>query len=230
MTVLSFFIVFTSSARAQTYSPIEIVVLNVKLDSTSITHDPNQTVQKIVQGTVTYPDPYSWGKVQYKISITAAAHWSAITKIDGKPVQDGDIIEMASGQTRALEVAVTPNSDAVDTDDYCVSFIHSFGTAGRLCLSLITTKPTAAITSDVSTPTVTISPNPAGNYITVHGLNNLQAGYQYEIFSISGVEVRQGMIPPDCRINVQDLPSGAYRLLLFDTKRTISNTAFTIVR
>ena len=136
---------------------------------------------------------------------------------------------MGQNQTFSVEFDVIPYADRPDTESYCLSLIDGPTTQAKQCITLAVTDTKSAVTTDLPIPNVTISPNPAGSYIFARGLDNMQLGYRYEIFSISGAEVRHGLLPADARINVQDLPSGAYRLLLFDSKRALTNTAFTVL-
>lgn len=180
-----------------------------------------------VRGSVKFYSESLDDNVKLKVSISAPTYWSVLTKIGGSIVQDGDIIELTRGESRSVEVIVVPNSNEVATDSFSITLTD--GCVAKQSLALITTNTTAAVSSELPISDVTLVPNPAGSYIFANGLSNNQSGYRYEIFSTTGAEVGYGALPADARINVQYLPSGAYRLRLFDAKRIYSNTAFTVL-
>jgi FG-GAP-like repeat/Secretion system C-terminal sorting domain len=80
----------------------------------------------------------------------------------------------------------------------------------------------ASITSSVSkpiasNPRISLVPNPAVNAINISGLNHSE---NYIIFSISGSEVKKGVVTNNQKIEIQDLTSGIYYLTL-ENKETI---------
>jgi hypothetical protein len=227
---LSFLMLSHASSSAQ-LNPAYPYGVSLSFDAASITHDLNQTTATPVTVRGSMQDVSGLGADNMTINITTAAQWVISTKVGGNAVHDGDIISLGSGQTLPIEVTFVTGAYIPDTESYCLSLsLSATYKLNHQCITLITFQDkNAAVTTDLPVPKVTIAPNPAENYIFAHGLTGEKAGYRYEIFSISGAEVRHGMLPADERINVQDLPSGAYRLLLFDAKQTISNTAFTVL-
>ncbi|HET9137718.1 MAG TPA: T9SS type A sorting domain-containing protein [Candidatus Kapabacteria bacterium] len=206
--------------------------LGVTFDVPSVTHDVSnpELTPNPIYGAIEFPNDNPDDQMQFNLSLTVPKHWTCIVKIDGNIVQDGDLVDVTRGQSRALEIIATPNSSEVDTESLCLSFSYkkSCGVGGG-CLSFFTTGTAAAVGSDQPASNITLAPNPAGSYITAFGLNNEQSGSRYEIYSSTGAEVRNGRLPADARINTGGLPSGAYRLRLFDAAQLYFSGAFTIV-
>jgi hypothetical protein len=206
--------------------------LGVKFDAPSVTHDVSnpELTPNPIYGAIEFPNDNPDDHMQFNISLTVPKHWTCIVKIDGVIVQDGDLVDVTRGQSRELEIIATPNSNEIDTENLCLAFSYkkSCGVGGG-CLSLITTSTAAAVSSVPQAPSITLAPNPAGSYITAFGMNNQQSGSRYEIYSSTGAEVLNGSLSADARINVQDLPSGAYRLRLFDATRSYFSGTFTVV-
>ena len=226
---LSFLTVSVTSGSAQ-LNPAYPYGVSLSFDSASITHDFNQTTitPDTVRGSM--QDVSGLGASNMTIKIKTGTQWITSTKVGGSAVQDGDIINLGSNQTLPVEIIVVPYADRPDTESYCMTLSLSLSyQLNHQCITLALRNAKSAVSTDLLVSNVTLVPNPAGSYIFARGLNNIQAGYRYEIFSISGAEVRHGMLSADARITVQDLPSGAYRLLLFDAKGTLSNTAFTVL-
>jgi hypothetical protein len=205
--------------------------LNLTFDSTAtIIHHLDRPASPVtIHGTVLNPD----GMPNYKVKITSPNQWVISTKINGTAVHDGDALDFPIGQTLPIEIIVTPYGEGpgTDTESYCISFLwNSTKMMGTHCLTLVTTNATTSVSADMPIPEITLVPNPAGSYISVRGLSDMQFGYSYDISSTSGADVLHGIVPADARINLHGLSSGAYRLLLSDGRRTIANTAFTVVR
>ncbi len=225
MFALSFLIISASSGNAQTN--LHPTYMEVSLDSTFITYNMNEKTvpQHTLRGFVT-----STGFVgSFTVSQKSAIQWVISTKINGNVVHDGDIIGIGQNQMLPLEVIVVPYADRPDTESYCIYVSDGSTILGGNCVTLALTNSTSAVSPQMPIPEVTIAPNPAGSYIFVRGLRNAQAGYRYEIFSMSGAEILHGTLSDDARINVQNLPSGAYQLHLLDAKQTLINSAFTIL-
>jgi hypothetical protein len=201
--------------------------LDVTLDSSYLTYTMNQgtTPHYTVHGSI-ISFLFSGS---FTVDITPTKQWIISTKINGSSVQSGDMVEISPGQTLPVEVMVTPIGEGIDTETFYLGLASGSKGLALSEIILYTKNSTSAVNADQPNPNVAIVPNPAANYITIRGLTSEQLGCRYEIFSISGADVRHGMLPADARINVQDLSSGAYRLLLFDGKQAFSNTAITIL-
>ncbi|HWF43093.1 MAG TPA: T9SS type A sorting domain-containing protein [Candidatus Kapabacteria bacterium] len=226
---LSFLILSAGSGSAQP-NPLYPYAVALSFDSARITSDLNQTMltPDTIRGSM--QDMSGLGAAKMTINITTATQWVILTKVGGNIVHDGDVINLTSNQILPIEVIIFPYADRQDTESYCMTLsLSPTYLLNHQCISLVTISTTSAVRTDQPIPNVILEPNPAGTYIFARGLNDMQAGYRYEIFSILGAEVRNGMLPADARLNVQDLPSGAYRLLLFDAKHTLTNTTFTVL-
>ena len=195
-------------------------------DSSSATYNLNQsnTPQYKILGSIKSLMAYN-----LKVTIHSANQWVISTKINGAIVQNGDMVSMGQNQTFPVEFDILPYAEKPDTENYCIILDGGqFAQAGQ-CLTLTVTDTKSAVSDALPTPNISISPNPAGSYISVSGLNDMVSGYRYEIFSISGAEVLHGLMPANARINVQDLSSSAYRLILSDAKGIVSNSAITVL-
>jgi hypothetical protein len=226
---LSFLMVSAASSSAHLH-PFYPYSVSFSLDTAFITYNLNQKTitPDTVRGGI--HDDSQLGSYNITVKITASKQWITRTAINGAAVQDGSTITITQGQTLPVEVVFIPYADGPDTESYCLTLEMSpTYILAHQCITLAVTNTQSAVSTDLPTANVIIEPNPAGNYIFVRGLSDLQFGYRYEIFSIGGAEVGHGMLPADARINLQDLPSGAYRLLVFDGKRTFSNMAFTVL-
>ena len=223
--VLSFLMLAAASGSAQ--MPLHPDPFGISLDSGYLRYNMNQgTIPHFtVHGTIS---SYSISG-SFKVQIPPTKQWIISTKIGGNTVQDGDMVGITTGQTLPVEIMVTPYAERPDTEIYDLGLTYggTLETMGEIILYTTNTK--SAVSTDLPTPKITTMPNPAGNYVIVSGLNEAQAGYRYEIFSTSGAEVRHGLLPSNARINIQDIPSGAYRLILFDAKRMLTNSAFTVL-
>jgi hypothetical protein len=228
LVALSFLMVSVGSGSARLNAPCPCD-LRLSLDTSFLTHNFNEgtITPDTVRGSI--QDMSSYG-ARFTVKISAAAQWVIVTKIRGNVVQDGDIIKFASDETLPIEIIIVPYAERPDTESYCLSILWD-GTIsqGTHCMTLAMTNTPSAVSPDLQIPNITIAPNPAGDYISVRGLNSEMATYRYELFSISGADVRHGILHDDAHISVEDLPSGTYRLLLSDGKRTISNTAITVL-
>jgi cytochrome c peroxidase len=72
---------------------------------------------------------------------------------------------------------------------------------------------------------ITVYPNPAESFIGIEGMNELN--YYGEIYSIDGLQVWQGTIHTDKKINISTFPKGIYSLSLFDdSKNLVSRNKF----
>ncbi len=216
-----------AATRGSAQVGLHPIYLEVSLDSTFITYDMNATV--IHSDTVRGSIISSGFAGAVTVALKTAMQWIVSTNIKGDVVQDGAVIGINQGETIPIEIIVTPSAKGPDTESYCLSLIAGSTTQAAQCLTLAITNAKSAVSTGLPIPSVTIQPNPAGTYILARGLNEELAGCRYEIFTISGAEVRHGTLPADARINVQDLNSGTYRLLLSDAKRTLTNTAFTVL-
>jgi hypothetical protein len=233
---LSFLIVSVGSGSAQiVQTPFELVLT---FDSTFITSDINQTgvvTSDTVRGTIQNTSGSGVSSsFDFTINMDNARQWIIITKIDTGAngfiqIKNGDVITIAPNQTLPVKVIILPYPDGPDTEHYCLSLTYGTTILSDKCITLAITNTKSAVSTGLLTPNVILEPNPAGDYMFVRGLDNTQTGYRYEIFSITGVDVRHGLLAADARINLQALPSGAYRLLVFDAKRTIANSAVTIL-
>ena len=223
---LSFLMVSFGSGSAQ--NPAYPYAIALTFDSAFISHDLNQTTPVTVRGSI--KDMSNFGSIKMTVNITNAKQWVISTRIGGSAVNDGDFINLPQGGTLPVEITVVPYAENADTESYCLQLSMSpTYLLSHQCITLAMTKPNSAVSTDLLPPNITLVPNPAGSYIFVNGPNDKMAGYRYEIYSISAAEIRHGMLPADARINIQDLSSGTYRLLLYDGKRTVNNTAFTVV-
>ena len=223
---LSFLMVAAATGSAQ-LNPATPDPMALTLDSSFFTYNMNDATipQRTVRGSiVSFVFTGS-----FTVNLQSAPQWVISTKINGVAVQDGDMVGISQGQTLPVEIMITPYAERPDTENYCLFVKNGSKTMVGECITLTVTNTKSAVSTDLPAPNITVTPNPAGSYISVRGLSNEQSGYRYEIFSISGAEIRQGILPSDARINVQDLSSGAYRLLLFDGKRMLSNSAITIL-
>jgi len=226
---LSFLILSVGSVSAQ-LKPLYPYNVQLSLDTAFITQDFNQqpTTPYKIKGTI--QEMGGVGADHVTINITNAKQWVITTKINGSSVQDGDIFNVAPNQTLPVEITISPYAEVPDTEHYCIELsLSPTYILSQDCITLVLTNTKAAVSSILPMPNISIVPNPAENYINVHGLDNMQTGYRYEIFSISGAEVRHGMLPVDGHLNIQDISSGAYRILLFNTKGMLANPAFTVV-
>ncbi|MDP4221034.1 MAG: hypothetical protein Q8896_11405 [Bacteroidota bacterium] len=233
------FLLFSASIGSAQSDPAYPYSVDLTLDNRSITHDLNQQgeVPDTIRGTIT--DKSGLG-ADMTINITSAKQWVISTKINGNVVYDGTMMVLGMDQTLPVEIVISPYAERPDTETYCldVSISPTYHLSGE-CVTLTMTDVKASVSTDLPTPDIAVVPNPAGNYVTVRGLKDSQLGYRYELFSITGAQVRQGMLstnarinvmlPADARINIENLPSGAYRLLLFDGNRTVANTALTVL-
>ena len=218
---LSFLMVAATSGSAQLSLHPDYMV--VSLDSSFITYNMNQETipQYTVRGSIT--SLVFAGTLTVKIK--TGMQWVINTKIGGNAVQDGDVININLNQPLSVEVLIAPYAERPDTESYCLTLTDGTTTQAGQCITLAVTNAKSAVSTELPVPNVTLVPNPAGSYISMRGFSHEEAGYRYEIYSVSGAEVRHGMLSADARINVQDLNSGAYRLLLYDAKRTLSTTA-----
>ncbi len=226
---LSFLMVTVSNSSAQ-LNPAYPYSVAFSLDSASITNDLNKTTitTDTVRGSI--QDNSHYGNFKVTVNLAQGTQWITQTKIGGSVVQDGDIMQIGQGEIFPVEVLVSPYADRPDTESYCLTLsISPTYIVAHNCIKLVNMISKSTVSTDPLVPKVTLVPNPAGSYILVKGLTDASAGYRYEIFSIRGAEVRHGMLPGNARINIQDIPSGAYRLLLFDVKRMLSNTAITVL-
>jgi hypothetical protein len=226
---LSFLMVSVDKGNAQ-LNPAYPYGVALSFDSASITHDLNQITitPDTVRGSM--HDVSGLGASNMTINITTAKQWIILTKIGGNAVKDGDIINLAPNQTLPVELIVTTYADGPDTESYCLNLSLSPSyQLNHQCITLALTNAKSAVNTDLPIPNIILEPNPAGSYVFARGLSNEQFGYRYQIYSISGAEVGHGMLPADARINIQDLNSGTYRLLLSDGKRQLSSTAFTVL-
>ncbi len=216
----------TSSAQVTPFTPCDP---GVSLQSGTITHDLSRegTSPHVVHGAIDYYIGGPCGSMTVNIGIRTPTNWITETKVNGYVVKNGDAIGLTTFQT-PIEVTATPNTTKNGIDSFCIYIYQGTNGLGFQCLILVTTDQ-SDVSGDLPIPNITVEPNPSANYIFVRGLNNTPTGYRYEIYSSNGAEVRHGMLPTDARINVKDLSSGSYRLILFDAKRTITNIAFTIL-
>ncbi|MEP7234720.1 MAG: T9SS type A sorting domain-containing protein [Ignavibacteriota bacterium] len=222
--VLSLLMLSFGSASAQS-DPAYPYGVELSLDLASITHDFNQT--EIIPDTVrgTMKDMSGLGASNMVINITAATQWVIFTKVGGNLVQNGDVISLSSSQTIPVEIIIYPYADRADTESYCIHLsLSPTYPLSHQCITLALTDKTASVNTDLQTPSLTLVPNPASTYISVRGLGEVQANYQYEIYSGTGAEVRQGILTADARINIEDLSSGTYRLRILDGKQSVSST------
>lgn len=204
--------------------------LTLTLDDSKITHDFNDypISPKIISGRLV-SGFRGFDILTVKINMNTPKHWIALTKIDGNIMNDGETFTVRPMEIHPIEIILTANRDKPDTESLCLTFSDGPNKLTWQCISLVITGNQSAVSTDHPASNITISPNPAGNYIFARGLGEERAGYKYEIFSLTGAEVLHGMLPSDACINVQDLNSGAYRLLLSDGKRTLTNMAFTVL-
>ncbi|HYM19669.1 MAG TPA: T9SS type A sorting domain-containing protein [Candidatus Kapabacteria bacterium] len=227
--VLSFLMVSAGSGSAQIKPAYPYSVL-LSFDTALITYDFHQTTitPDTIRGFI--QDESQSGSYSMTVNIQSATQWIISTTINGSHVQNGDVIPIAQNQILPVEVIVIPYAEKTDTESYCMTLtISPTYIVNHQCITLAVTNGKSVVSTDPPTPNIILEPNPAGSYMFVRGLTDMQASYRYEIYSVIGVEVLSGTLPADGRINVQDLPSGAYRLLLSDAKRTITNTAFTVL-
>ncbi|MDP4221033.1 MAG: T9SS type A sorting domain-containing protein [Bacteroidota bacterium] len=226
----SFVMVSAGNGSAQSDPVLYPYDVQLALDLTSISHDLNE--QTITPDTIrgTMKDASGLGASNITINITSAMQWVISTKINGDLVHDGSMMSLGSGQSFPVEIVIFPYAERPDTEDYCLKLsLSPTYVLNHQCVTLTLTSTKAAVSTDLPIPNITVVPNPASNYVLMRGLSDMQAGYRYEIYSITGVEVLRGMLPSDARISTQEIPSGAYRLLLIDGNRTVVNTAFTVV-
>jgi hypothetical protein len=226
---MSFLMVCATSGSARISAwPYDI---RVSLDSQFVTFDLRDSVitPDTIRGSIQNLTDPGFGPVTLKVKITSALQWVTFARIGGNQVQDGDNIVLGDSQTLPIEIIVFPYAERADTESYCLSLLIGSSTLSEHCKTFVVTNNTAGVSIGLPVPNLTLVPNPAGSYMFVRGLSGVQAEYRYEIFSASGAEVRKGILPDDARIGLQGLPSGAYRLLLSDAKRTLSNTAFTVL-
>jgi len=232
LSLLSFLLVSAGSGNAQITPLTPSCDISITFEHSSVTYDLNQkqVTPEIVSGSLVVPSIFCSSPMTLTIGIHPPTNWITQTKIDGNVVQNGSLISVSAGQTLPVEVTLTPNTESNNIDTFGIGFLYGGkGIALLAFITLNTTNGTSAVSADPHLPNIILEPNPAENYMFVRGLSSAQTGYRYEIFSTSGADVRQALLPADARINLQDLPSGAYRLLLFDGKRTIANSAFTVV-
>jgi hypothetical protein len=226
---MSFLMVSATSGSAQV-TPLTPCDPGISLQSGTITHDLSRqgATPHVVYGSIDYYIGGPCGAMTVNIGIRTPTNWITETKVGGYVVKSGDAIELTTSQT-PIEVTATPNTTKNGIDSFCIYIYQGTNGLGYpVCLTLVTTDQ-SDVSADPPLPNIILEPNPAGTYIYVRGLSNAPGGFQYEIYSMDGAEVRHGMLPADARINVQDLNSGAYRFLLFDGKRTLANTAITIL-
>ncbi|MDP4221032.1 MAG: T9SS type A sorting domain-containing protein [Bacteroidota bacterium] len=224
---LSLLMISAGSGSAQmTLHPDAV---DVTLQSSSLSYDLNQggSATYTVQGSIV--SFMFTGSFRVQVPAPPLKQWIITTTIGGNIVQNGDMVSISANQTLPVVVSLRPYAEVPDTETYCLGLADGTTGLSIQCITLTVTGGKAAVGPDQTTPNITIVPNPAGNYIFMSGLSDMQAGYRYEIYSVTGAEVLRGMLPADARISTQELPSGAYRLLLFDGNRSVVNTAFTVV-
>ncbi len=227
---IALLLMFSADSGSAQSTPAYPYNVSFILDTAYITHDLNETPLRpdTIHGTI--EDFSQFGAFNMTVNISPATQWVTFTTIDGKTVKDGDVIAMTQGQRCKVEIIIIPYADRPDTENYCMTLsLNPTYILNSECIKLTLVKNISAVSVELPASNITLWPNPAGNYITLHGLGGEIAGYRYEIFSISGVKVRHGIVPDDTRISVHDLNSGTYRFLLFDAKQTLRSSAFTVL-
>jgi hypothetical protein len=225
---LSLLIISAGSGRAQ-LNPAYPYDVALTLETSFLTYDFHQasTTPVTIRGSIT--DMSGLGADKMMINITSAAQWVISTKIGGYAVQDGTTINLGSNQVLPIEITIVPYADRPDTESYCLRLsLSPTYQLNHQCITLAVTNNPSAVRDDLPAPNITIWPNPAGSYMFVRGLDEV-TGYRYEIYSVSGAEIRHGSLPADSRLNIQNISDGAYKFLLFDGKRMLTNTEFTVL-